>query len=179
VPIVGNPEMDELGSALHAILAADEDTKSLAERVASADAILKRWDMKAITANDVITAADKFWAHLRDKYPTAKIHREVPVHAYDGLQVISGIIDILIDGPDEEGWFVIGDHKSFPGRQEVWDERAKKHAPQLGSYAKAVETALGGRKRCAGCFVHMPVRGVVIGIEMQEADTGDTVATIA
>ncbi|MBJ6125391.1 UvrD-helicase domain-containing protein [Microvirga splendida] len=179
VPIVGNPEMDELGSALHAILAADDDTKSLAERVASADAILKRWDMKAITAVDVIAAADKFWDHLRKQYPTAKIHREVPVHAYDGLQVISGIIDVLIDGPEDEGWFIIGDHKSFPGKQELWDERAKKHAPQLGSYSKAVATALGGRKRCAGCFVHMPIRGVVISTEVQEANNSEMVATIA
>jgi ATP-dependent helicase/nuclease subunit A len=103
----------------------------------------------------------------------------VPVHAYDGLQVISGRIDLLVDGPEGEDWFVIYDHKGFPGASDKWDDKARKHAPQLGSYAKAVETAIGNRKRCAGCFVHMPVRGAIIGIQMQGAEVAEPLTTIA
>jgi hypothetical protein len=178
IPISGKPEMEDVGSALHAIFAVDDVAQERAVRIGTAKAILDRWNVIGIEPEDVIAAADRFWKHIGEQYPTATVHREVPVHAYDGLQVISGRIDILIDGPANEDWFVIYDHKSFPGQQDKWDGQARKHAPQLGTYADAVEIALGGRKRCAGCFVHMPVRGAIIGIQMQDADS-EQAATIA
>jgi hypothetical protein len=69
----------------------------LKARVDTAREILKRWGISGVRPEDVI-AADRFWKHLKERFPTGRVYREVSVHAYDGLQVISGRIDLLIEG---------------------------------------------------------------------------------
>lgn len=63
---------------------------------------------------------------------------------------------------DWTGAFAIVDHKSFPGRLELWEGRAIGAAPQLAAYARAVATATGAA--CAGLFVHMPLTGTIVEV---------------
>ena len=68
--------------------------------------------------------------------------REVPVTALvesqHGRRRIEGAIDLLLETPHGS---VIIDHKSFPGRASEWEQRALSYAPQLMTYAAAIEMA--------------------------------------
>jgi ATP-dependent exoDNAse (exonuclease V) beta subunit len=81
---------------------------------------------------------------------------EVPVTAPAADQLLKGRIDMLVDTGFD---FAIIDHKSFPGRFELWEERAVRHAPQLATYARAVETITG--RRCSELWIHMPIVGAL------------------
>ena len=142
IPISGNPEMDDLGSALHAIFAVDDRGREIKARIETAKTILARWGITGVHPDEVIAAADRFWKHLEKRFPTGKVMREVPVHAYDGLQVISGRIDLLIEGPDDEDWFVVYDHKSFPG-----PPTSGMAMPKACAAARKVRQGRGGRDR--------------------------------
>ncbi|WP_152971298.1 PD-(D/E)XK nuclease family protein, partial [Rhizobium ecuadorense] len=73
----------------------------------------------------------------------------VPVTSPAADQLLKGRIDMLVEtGID----FAIIDHKSFPGRFELWEERAVGHAPQLAAYAGAVESITG--RRCSELWIH-------------------------
>jgi len=111
----------------------------------------------------LIVAADRLWAFLDLRFPGARIRREVPVYARQGSQVITGRIDLLVEG---DGDFAIIDHKSFPGRESLWDAKAVAYGPQLDLYAQAVATATS--KVCSGLFVHMPIVGAVVEVRYKE-----------
>ena len=57
--------------------------------------------------------------------------------------------------------YVIVDHKSFPGREEHWTERALKYAPQLFTYEKAIR--MTGAEVTA-MLVHFTVGGGVVEV---------------
>jgi hypothetical protein len=67
-----------------------------------------------------------------------------------------GRIDMLVETEVDSA---IIDHKSFPGRFELWEERAISHAPQLAAYARAVETITG--RSCTELWIHMPIVGAL------------------
>ena len=83
----------------------------------------------------------------------------MPVHATVERQEVVGRIDLLVEVGER---FAVVDHKTFPGRRELWDAKAASHAPQLALYAAAVASVTGGR--CLGTFVHMPLLGIVIEV---------------
>jgi ATP-dependent exoDNAse (exonuclease V) beta subunit len=155
--LVGDPEMDLLGEALHAFLACDDSGLSEGVRRERARAILERWGVsRSLAPADAVAASDRLWAFIRSRFPDARVRREVPVHALVGGQEVVGRIDLLVE--DGEGFAVV-DHKSFPGRRDLWEAKAASHAPQLALYADAVTSVTGGR--CRGTFVHMPIVGVM------------------
>ena len=157
LPLVGDPEMALLGEALHAFLACDDRGLGEGPRRDRARAILARWGVsESLAPADAVAASDRLWAFLQSRFPDARIRREVPVHALLGGQEVVGRIDLLVESG--EG-FAIVDHKSFPGRRDLWEARAASHAPQLALYAEAVASVTGGR--CLGTFVHMPIVGVM------------------
>jgi pimeloyl-ACP methyl ester carboxylesterase len=157
LPLVGDPEMALLGEALHAFLACDDRGLGEGPRRDRARAILARWGVsESLAPADAVAASDRLWAFLQSRFPDARIRREVPVHALLGGQEVVGRIDLLVESG--EG-FAIVDHKSFPGRRDLWEAKAASHAPQLALYAEAVASVTGGR--CLGTFVHMPIVGVM------------------
>lgn len=159
LPFVGTPDMLSLGEAVHAIFAADRAEQPGEVRLATADRILKRWGVHQVQGQDVLDACDRLHRHLRSVWPTGRLHRETPIFARLGDQLVSGRIDLLAE---HEAGFAVIDHKSFPGSRSTWEARAVGYGPQLGLYAEAVEAAVG--RPCDALYIHMPIVGALLRV---------------
>lgn len=160
LPLTGAPDMTALGEALHAVLAYDDVSRPRAQRLADAAATFKRWEVTALSGDDAIEAADRFFRQAAMRWPGDRLIREVPVSAKLGDQLVHGRIDLLVERP---GAFALVDHKSFPGRLQDWDGKALSYAPQLALYADAVCVAAG--TRCEELWIHLPVVGALLRVE--------------
>jgi len=154
---------DAIGTALHGFLAADQHDLSVEERTAIAQRILTNAELGSMFAADTLLAAsDAFRSYVESSWPSAKWHREIPISALleteHGARRIEGTIDLLLE---TQSGYVIVDHKSFPGRQEHWAERALGYAPQLFTYAKAIR--MMGAEVLA-MLVHFTVGGGVVEV---------------
>jgi len=157
---------DAIGTALHAFLAADVPDLNASHRVEIGERILLRAGLRENFEPDVLVAAsDALRAYVEARWPGATWHRETPISALvpteHGTRRIEGTIDLLLE---TASGYVIVDHKSFPGRQEHWAERALTYAPQLFSYAKAV--------RMAGATVNAMVIHFTVGGGIVEVGDG-------
>lgn len=162
LPFVGTPDMLSLGEAVHAIFAADQAAQPGPARLARAERILERWGVHQIQAQDVLDACDRLNRHLAGLWPTGRLHRETPVFARLGDQLVSGRIDLLAE---HDAGFSVIDHKSFPGSRETWDARAVSYGPQLGLYAEALAAA--GGHPCEALYIHMPIVGALLRVARQ------------
>lgn len=162
LPFVGTPDMLKLGEAVHAIFAADRSDQPAPARLAQADRILHRWGVHQVQAQDVLDACDRLNQHLGGLWPSLRLHRETPIHARLGDQLVSGRIDLLAE--HDTGYAVI-DHKSFPGSRDTWEARAAGYGPQLGLYAEALEAATG--RPCEALYIHMPIVGALLRVARQ------------
>jgi ATP-dependent helicase/nuclease subunit A len=162
LPFVGTPDMLSLGEAVHAIFAADRADQPPAARHCRAEAILERWGVHQVKAQDVLDACDRLNAHLIGLWPTGRLHRETPVFARLGDQLVSGRIDLLAE---HDAGFAVIDHKSFPGSRDTWDARAVGYGPQLGLYAEALEAA--ATRPCDTLYIHMPIVGALLRVARQ------------
>jgi ATP-dependent helicase/nuclease subunit A len=98
--LTGSPDMTVLGTALHAVLAADVSGWTLDKRVARAEAILGRWGVHELAPRAAIEAADRLNKQLIVMWPSARVRREVPIYARLGIQLVRGRIDVLITAAD-------------------------------------------------------------------------------
>ena len=157
ISIKGNPEMDALGNAIHAYLAADYGSLLDEQRLELAQRLIRRWGMEmSIEASEVAAAGRHLLEFLNRNYVGYKAYREWPIMLRnDQGQLMQGWIDLLLEMPDG---YVIIDHKSYPGPDPR--EWVKKYAPQLGAYKEAVEQATG--KPVIDTLIHLPVRGEII-----------------
>ena len=157
--LTGNPDMTRLGEAVHAIIAADRAVKPHADRLARAQAILDRWQVHQVAAQDVLGASDRLSAHLGSRWPNGKLHRETPVSARLGDQLVKGRIDLLVE--HAAGLAVI-DHKAFPGSRDSWEARAAEYGAQLALYAEALDKARPGSP--CELYIHMPIVGALLRV---------------
>lgn len=160
IPFLGSADMRILGEAMHAIIAADHGDAQWDMRLGRAQAILDRWGIHQIAAENALCACDRLWAEAARRWPDAVLHRECPVSARVGYQLIRGRIDLLVERPDG---FTIVDHKSFPGAPDSWEARAIVHGAQLDLYAEALAKVRPGA--ASELWVHMPVVGALLRIE--------------
>jgi ATP-dependent helicase/nuclease subunit A len=154
---------DAIGTALHAFLAADYHDLAAEERGTLAQRILVNAQLGTMFSTDALLAAsDAFRAYIDGRWPGAAWHREVPIQAWldteHGARRIDGSIDLLLQ---TGAGYVIIDHKSFPGRQDQWAERALGYAPQLFTYAKAIR--MTGAEVLA-MVVHFTVGGGIVEV---------------
>ncbi|WP_460448296.1 UvrD-helicase domain-containing protein [Alsobacter sp. SYSU BS001988] len=159
LPITGAPDMQRLGEAVHAIFAADQRNAEAASRLTCAQKVLDRWGVREIAAADVLAACDRLSAFVSARWRRATLHREAPVFARVGQQLVSGRIDLVIDDPSG---LVVIDHKTFPGAASQWDARAISYGSQLRLYAEALQLATG--RASAACYIHLPVAGVLLRV---------------
>jgi len=159
LPLLGTPDMASLGEAVHAIFAADAADRSHEERLAKAAGILERWSVHQVQPRDVLDACDRLQRHLCALWPGVRLHRETPIVARLGDQLVSGRIDLLAE---HDAGFAVIDHKSFPGPRDTWDTRATGYGPQLGLYAEALHAADG--RPCDALYVHMPIVGALLRV---------------
>ncbi len=164
MPIKGQPDMQRLGEAVHSSFACDALNRNRQRdaRLAKVRAILERWSVFEVEADDVLQAADRLWAFVAATFPGGELRTEVPLASRLGDQLVRGRIDVLVEGSD---WFAILDHKSFPGPRSTWRGKALEFAPQLATYARGVEVATG--KSCRGTWVHMPVIGALLEVGLR------------
>ncbi|HMJ13683.1 MAG TPA: 3'-5' exonuclease, partial [Polyangiaceae bacterium] len=154
---------DQVGSALHAFLAADHFELTALERTELAARVFRNAQLDGCFAPDVaVAASDALRTFVAQRWPNSVWHREVPITAVmaspHGRRRIEGAIDLLLETPNG---FVIIDHKSFPGRASEWESRALGYAPQLAAYATAIEMAGGV---VIGRFVHFTIGGGIVEI---------------
>jgi ATP-dependent helicase/nuclease subunit A len=166
LPFIGTPDMLSLGEAVHAIFAADRTDQPATARLTRAEAILARWNVHQVKALDVLDACDRLHTHLSSLWPTGRLHRETPVFARLGNQLVSGRIDLLAE---HDAGFAVIDHKSFPGSRDTWDARAVGYGPQLGLYAEALEAAAA--RPCQALYIHMPIVGALLRVARQPGGT--------
>lgn len=153
----------EIGDAIHAFLACDVEGLEEMERTLRAARLLRGVGLGgSAEVEKVIRAADALRSWIERRYPGAAWRREVPVRAKidgpSGEREIVGSVDLLLEigGGD----VVIVDHKSDRVDGEGgFRARAGVHAPQLATYAMALEAA---GLRIAGRVVHFVVGGGVV-----------------
>ncbi|MBB2961884.1 exodeoxyribonuclease V subunit beta [Methylobacterium sp. R2-1] len=154
----GEASPDLLGQAVHAFLAADLIGANPAARRQRARMVVERWSVAGSLCPDgLVSAADRLWTFLADRFPQANIRREVPVHAELGGRVIAGRVDVLVDDGRR---FAVIDHKSLPDLQGLWERKAAGYGSQLRLYSCAVTRTTG--MECIGLFVHLPFAGAIL-----------------
>lgn len=161
IVLVGDPDLQRVGEAFHRFFAADDHVRDRGEREMLATQILTRWGVPQLTGNTLVAAADRLHVFLSERFGDAVRTREWPVHAVDGLQVIAGQLDLLVDLGD--GYAVI-DHKSFPGSVALDSERLQAFGGQVGLYAAAL-ARVTGRTRFE-YWIHQPVAARMTRIDL-------------
>ncbi len=150
-----------LGTAVHALLAADDPALDRDERLGMAAGALERWSVQsAIPAEALVGESDAFRGWCERRWPSATWHREWPVRFRqdDGTELI-GFADMVVMGEES---FVLVDHKCLSGTREEALEAARGFAGQTWAYAEAIAAATG--KRVGGCFVHLVAHGCVVEV---------------
>jgi len=157
----GDPDMQRVGEAIHGFLAADRSTLGAAERREMARGLLQRWGVpSALAPDDMLVASDRLQQWVEERFPGAVWHREWPLlHRQPSGTIVRGTADLVLE---HAGGFTVVDHKSFPGSADRAVARAQAYAGQLGAYAAAVAAATG--RPVTGCFVHLPVAGMMVPI---------------
>jgi len=117
VAITGNPDMSDLGNAVHAFLCCDCGGLSIDEQEVIAGELLAAHGVSAsLRATDLVSILDRFTGYIRNRWPSAKIRREWPLSFKIGALELHGAADLVLETP---GGYVIIDHKTFPGGESA------------------------------------------------------------
>ncbi|MDP3411054.1 UvrD-helicase domain-containing protein [Bosea sp. (in: a-proteobacteria)] len=163
IPLVGDPDLQLLGEAIHRFLAADDPNTGTTTRTSRAAATLARWTVPQVAPADLVEISDRLRSFVDTRFDGAAKLKEWPVHAEDGLQVVVSRLDLLVDLGDG---YAIVDHKSFPGSVTLDQDRLREFAGQVSQYARAIER-ITGRKRIE-YWIHQPIAAVMTRIELTE-----------
>lgn len=160
IDIMGKPEMDALGSAIHAYLAIEYWCLPDCEREELAKKILNNWGVEtAVNPSELVTAGQRLVSFMDQRYTQYTTFKEWPMTLRnDKGQLIQGWIDLLLETPN--GYIII-DHKCYPGQDS--EERVKKYGPQLSAYKEAVEKATG--RPVIDILLHLPVSGLILRLK--------------
>jgi ATP-dependent exoDNAse (exonuclease V) beta subunit len=162
VAIVGNPDMNNLGNAVHAFMCCDCDSLSLGDKEAIARDLLAAHGASAsLRAEDLVSIHGKFVTTVRNRWPGAKIRREWPLSFKIGSLELHGAADLVLETP---AGHVIIDHKTFPGGESALLEKAKSFAGQLTAYRTALEKAT--KIQVASTWIHFPISGYLVDVRI-------------
>lgn len=156
--LAGKPEMDAVGNALHAFLAADRSDSPLDERRQMLRHILAGHAVAEHANEDaVLEQSAAFTRWISKTYKPIAIYREWPLQMKVDGQFVNGIADLVLE--TEQGLVVI-DHKSYPGGKDTWQSKANEFRVQLECYKQVLEAATG--KKVVETAVHFVVAGAVV-----------------
>lgn len=152
-----------VGNSLHAFLAADVPGLSEGQRLDRARRLLDAAQLlPLLEPAALVRASDDLRRWATGRWPGAKWRRELPVAGVIetrlGHRRIEGTVDLLLE---LDAGVVLIDHKSYPGRQSTWREKASEYAPQLAAYAEVLRMA--GR-HVLSQWLSYPVAGGVVEI---------------
>ena len=152
---VHSDDMGRIGTALHAVIAAEFVNPRRDDAVDCAGTLIRNAAGEgAMAPYDAVESARRLMEVLNTRFNPHRMLVEHPVEfVQDNGQVLYGWIDLLLEV--EEGWIVI-DHKSSPRPRSEWADEALEYSGQLAAYASALR---GSGLDCAGCWVHFPVSG--------------------
>lgn len=163
IPLSGSVDMEMLGTAIHACIAAamtDPNAPLIGEEVGQILAGHGVGDV--VTAQSVLQQINALDNWMTQRWPEARRHAEIPVDAIlDNGQVMQGRIDLLLE--TQGGWILL-DHKSNPQGPEKWEGIAHDYSGQLAAYGNAVKIATG--KPVLESWLFFPVSGGAVRIEM-------------
>jgi len=159
IPVVGSPDVNALGEALHSFLAWDDPIRQIHERLTMAEEILQRWQISGIAPEDLVAASGRLYEHLNDRYGKGVALREHPIYIRFENQVAAGWIDLVWKTADE---YIILDHKSFLGGFDKIRTHCADFVPQLNVYAHCLEPVFG--KKPLSLLVHLPFAGAMVRI---------------
>ena len=160
--LIGQPDMTNLGEAIHTFFAADRPAYPMQERIQLAREALDSWRVPgALDPGELVGAADALQGWLYTRYPDAELRPEWPVmQRLDNGSVVSGYADLVVL---TGAGFAVFDYKAFPGGQAEAKEHAASFVGQLNAYAEAIALATG--KPCLGRFIHLPVGGFLMRLD--------------
>lgn len=161
ITLVGDPDMQLLGEAIHRFIAADDPTVASDIRASRAAATVARWGVPQVAPAHLVEISDRLHAFIGDKFGDVARLKEWPVHATDGLQIVTGRLDLLIDLGD--GYAII-DHKSFPGSMSLDEDRLRAFAGQVSLYGHALKLITG--KERLEYWIHQPFAAMMTRIEL-------------
>jgi ATP-dependent exoDNAse (exonuclease V) beta subunit len=165
ITLIGDPDLQSVGEALHRFFAFDDPVRPEPARLALAGDMLRRWGAPQLAPGDLVEAADRLHAFLNQRHGGSARMREWPVYAAENLQVISGRIDLLIDNGE---CFAVIDHKSFPGVMALDDERLNAFGGQVDLYARALRQ--GAARECCDYWIHQPIAGLMVKVSLVAAE---------
>ncbi len=161
LPLVSDTDITAMGEALHSLFAADRPAAMRSERLAFASAILTRWRIAGLLAEDALLAADRLWGYIDTRWPDAVVRREVPLFRQLGQQRLVGRVDLVVE---HSRCLAVLDHKAFPGQSEHWPVRCGEYLPQLCAYAESLAAATG--KDVSFIGLHLPIAGVILELPL-------------
>ncbi len=153
-------DMEKLGTALHATIAAEFVNPGREDAVECAASLIGNMaGEEAMSPADAVGCARRLQAELHTRFRPRRMLVEHPVELVQHSgQVLRGWIDLLLE--TEAGWVVI-DHKSSPRPRSEWADEALEYSGQLAAYTSALR---GAGLDCAGCWVHFPVGGGLVEV---------------
>lgn len=158
--------MTALGNAIHACIATAFTDPGIPLDEARITRILDGFGLKgAIDPSGLVRhiAALDQWISLR--WPDCRRHAEIPIESiFPNGQVMQGRIDLLLE--DDGGWVLL-DHKANPAPRDRWEHIATEHGGQLSVYADALVRATG--RSVMEAWIVLPVSAGAIQITMNAA----------
>lgn len=152
--------MVDIGSALHAIIAADlagpsELSNSLIK------SILATWAVAdCISDADAQEICSRLKRTLSGRYDILTTYVEYPISTINEAgQEMTGYIDLLLETTD--GWVIV-DHKASPQKEADWDKIAKSYSGQLGQYRAALVKLT--EKPVLETWIHFAVTGGLVAV---------------
>ena len=166
----GNPEMDCVGDAVHAFLAADRPGLDARARLDFAAALLRRYQVDTnLAAESLAEASSRLTRWLTNHLAATRLHREWPVSMrLAGGTILSGTADLVAR---VSGGLALIDHKSFPGTADAALDRIRDHSGQLAAYAATLEAATG--LPVMSLWVHLPVLGRIVEVRLASSDANN------
>ncbi|MBI3891246.1 MAG: UvrD-helicase domain-containing protein [Candidatus Wallbacteria bacterium] len=160
----GSPRWDLLGNAIHACLGTDDPSRPRAERLTRMRSLLASHAPETpdtVSAEGLLARSEELRVKLVELHGPGQHFWEWPVRLRHEDVFASGWIDLAVRTAD--GWVLV-DHKSFPGEEGEWAERASHYAAQLAVYAHALEHTSG--ERVMTFYIHMVLGGALVPLAL-------------
>jgi ATP-dependent helicase/nuclease subunit A len=159
--ISGASTVENLGVALHQLIAAEVINPSRADAEDTARHLIDAWSLTgSLDGGEVVFYIRQFLKHLENRYKPTRILAEYPmIHVLKNGQAVKGWVDLLVDTP--KGWVIV-DHKFTDKPKDVLEIEALKYSGQLKAYKDAVETAT--KRPVIDCLVHFPTFGEMLSL---------------
>ena len=153
-------DMVKIGSALHAVIAAELLNPNRDDAIDCAESLIRNIAGKEVMdPGDALKCARRLKLAMDYQFRPRQMLVEHPVEGLQANnQIFRGWVDVLLE--TEAGWLIV-DHKSSPRPRSEWHDEALEYSGQLASYALCLREA---GLTLAGCWIHFPVSGGLVEV---------------